>query len=217
MTPFPSRLRRLDAALADLPLEEPMLLSELDGFLTGVLLCPVPIDPAEWMTVVWGHEDEGVPPFDDPLDVRWFADAVLARQREIGRDLARGKPRPIFDQDERNGDVLWEAWVEGLDAAMALRPDAWTAMAADGRSAAALDDVAQLIAVARGESTLDSIEQDALYDVAPGQIVAAVTALSAARPDATPSESTTAMPVAKVGRNDPCPCDSGRKSKRCCG
>ena len=27
----------------------------------------------------------------------------------------------------------------------------------------------------------------------------------------------TLQPVAKVGRNDPCPCGSGRKAKRCCG
>lgn len=42
----PSRFRRLDRALADLPVEEPMLLTELDGFLTGVSICPEAI-PAD--------------------------------------------------------------------------------------------------------------------------------------------------------------------------
>ncbi len=40
---MPSRFRRLDGALADLPVEEPMLLTELDGFLTGLIVCPEPI------------------------------------------------------------------------------------------------------------------------------------------------------------------------------
>ena len=26
-----------------------------------------------------------------------------------------------------------------------------------------------------------------------------------------------AVPTAKVGRNDPCPCGSGKKFKKCCG
>ncbi|MES3101714.1 UPF0149 family protein [Sphingomonas faeni] len=112
MKQLASRLRRLDDALADLPLEEPMLLTELDGFLTGILVCPDAIPPAEWLQSVWGSDDSGVAPFDDPLDVQWFADAVVARHAEIARDLARGKLRPIFDVDERNGDVLWELWIE---------------------------------------------------------------------------------------------------------
>lgn len=35
-----SRFRRLDDALADLPVEQPMLFTELDGFLDGLLICP---------------------------------------------------------------------------------------------------------------------------------------------------------------------------------
>jgi len=88
---MPSRFRRLDGALADLPVEEPMLLTELDGFLTGLIVCPEPIPIDEWMTVIWGVEVDSVPPFDDPLDVQWFVKAVEARRDEIARDLSRGK------------------------------------------------------------------------------------------------------------------------------
>jgi len=35
------------------------------------------------------------------------------------------------------------------------------------------------------------------------------------RPAAAPA--VTAVPRAKVGRNDPCPCGSGKKYKKCCG
>lgn len=52
MRQLPSRLRRLDDALADLPLDEPMLLTELDGFLTGISVSPDLIMPGEWLTVV---------------------------------------------------------------------------------------------------------------------------------------------------------------------
>ncbi|MBB4155503.1 yecA family protein [Sphingomonas jinjuensis] len=59
MKRLPSRFRRLDGALADLPVEEPMLLTKLDGFLTGLLIWPETIPPGEWMTVVWGREADG--------------------------------------------------------------------------------------------------------------------------------------------------------------
>lgn len=212
MRHLPSRYRRLDGALAALPLEEPMLLSELDGFLTGILIAPERLAPDEWMQRVWGSDDgSGVAPFEDPLDVRWFAEAVLARYREIERALARGKLQPIFDVDERFGDILWETWIDALAAALDLRPDGWDRLAArDGAAAARL---AVLVAAADGSSTLDSVEINALHDHAPAEITRLVLALHAGRATGA------AAPAAptKVGRNDPCRCGSGRKAKKCCG
>nr|WP_244651666.1 UPF0149 family protein [Sphingomonas sp. CFBP 8764] len=64
-----------------------MLLTELDGFLTGLLISPEAIAPGEWMTVIWGSESDRTPPFEDPLDVQWFADAVAARRDEMRATL----------------------------------------------------------------------------------------------------------------------------------
>lgn len=212
---LPSRLRRLDDALADLPLDDPMLLSELDGFLTGVRVCPDMILPSEWLESVWGAACGGAP-FDDPLDVRWFVDAVTMRHDEIARGLARGKLQPIFDIDERNGDVLWELWIDGFAQAMALRPDAWAALATgdDADAADALSRMTALIAVANNESPLDSVEINAVHDSAPADIIDSVLRLRSGRIATTPL--TSARPI-KLGRNDPCRCGSGKKSKRCCG
>ncbi|MGP7796720.1 UPF0149 family protein [Sphingomonas sp. CLY1604] len=220
MKQLPSRLRRLDDALADLPLDEPMLLTELDGFLHGVIVCPDPIPPAEWLQNVWGVDDGGVPAFDDPADVQWFVDAVMARYQEILRDLARGKPRPILDVDERNGDVLWELWIDGFAEAMELRGEHWAGVA-DGDDAAAADALARLelmIAVARNESDLDSQQINALQDHAPADLMAAVASLHAARVRAGGGAAPAAEGAReKIGRNDPCRCGSGKKAKRCCG
>ncbi|TCP66614.1 UPF0149 family protein [Sphingomonas sp. PP-CE-1G-424] len=219
MKRFPSRFRRLDGALADLAVEEPMLLTELDGFLTGLLICPEAIPPGEWMTVVWGADVDGVAPFEDPLDVQWFADAVAARREEIARDLVRGKLQPIFDVDERDGEVLWEYWIDGFAEAIALRPNAWEAMAGDPESAAPWSQLTTLIAVAREESELDSVEINALQDGAASALTDAVQLLYVVRTRlaGTTSLDALATTASKVGRNDPCPCGSGKKHKRCCG
>ena len=66
MNRLSSRLRRLDDALADLPVEdEAMLLRELDGFLTGILVCPDLVMLGEWLRVVWGGDGRAL--YDDPL------------------------------------------------------------------------------------------------------------------------------------------------------
>lgn len=218
---MPSRFRRLNGALADLPVEEPMLLTELDGFLTGVVVCPVAVPSFEYMTSIWGVETDGVPPFDDPLDVQWFADAVAARRDEIARHLSRGKLQPILDVDERDGDILWEYWIDGFAEAMALRPDAWEARDAGSAWSAALERLATLIAIARNDSDLDSMAINAFQDRAVAELSATVESLYAARAGsdagagAGPGAAGAAVP-AKVGRNDRCPCGSGKKYKVCC-
>ncbi|MBB6504592.1 uncharacterized protein F4693_001565 [Sphingomonas endophytica] len=165
------------------------------------------------MTVIWGVEADGVPPFEDPLDVHWFVKAVTARRDEIARDLSRGKLQPILDVDERDGEVLWEYWVDGFSDAIALRPEAWDAAAADTEWAGPWHRLLALIAIARGESDLDSVEVNAFQDRAVAELTDTVQHLSRARVG---EAKATAVVTAKTGRNDPCPCGSGKKHKHCC-
>ena len=195
-----------------------MLLTELDGLLTGVLVAPQPLTPEDWLPVVWGDDTDGVPPFEDPLDVQWFRSAVIARHDEIARDLARGRLRPIFDTDERNGDVLWEPWIDGFAAAMELLPDGWETVCNDDAEVThAWSRMFELIAIARGESALDTLAINALDERAPTDLAAAVLRLHTARTGtATDATSTSASTRAPLGRNEPCSCGSGKKAKRCC-
>ncbi len=198
-----------------------MLLTELDGFLTGIVVGPDRIPPSEWLQGIWGIDDGETAPFEDPADVQWFVDAVTARCTEIVRDLGRGKPQPIFDVDERNGEVLWELWVDGFSEAMALRPDSWAMLAAgaDHDAADALARLSSLIAIAHDESPLDSIEINVVNDRALADLNDSIVRLHAARVRTGEPGSMTPLPptATKIGRNDPCRCGSGIKSKRCCG
>jgi len=194
-----------------------MLLTELDGFLTGLLVGPEAIPSDEWMTVIWGVESDGVPPFEDPLDVQWFAGAVAARRDEIARDLARGRLQPILDVDERDGEVLWEYWIDGFAEAIALRPEVWATLVNDPARSLPWLRLATLIDVARNESDLDSMAINALQDRAVAELTEAVQCLYAASARDTGGEASGAIGAAKIGRNDPCPCGSGKKHKRCCG
>jgi uncharacterized protein len=217
MNKLPSRLRRLDDALADISVEqEAMMLSELDGFLTGILVCPEPITVGEWLPMVWGGGERA--PYDDPADVRWFADMVVARYNEIARDVGRQKPQPLFDVDERNGEALWDLWVEGFGTAMALRPDSWS-LIADGDDAEAADALAgmtTLVEIVSEDTALTSVEINEICDDAATRISGLTVRLHRWRMMSVAAAADPPKP-AKIGRNDPCMCGSGRKSKRCCG
>lgn len=50
-------LDQLDALLQALPQEQmPMSLSELNGYLTGILVAKSLIPPSEWLPRVWGED-----------------------------------------------------------------------------------------------------------------------------------------------------------------
>ncbi|WP_230483835.1 SEC-C metal-binding domain-containing protein [Sphingomonas sp. Leaf21] len=75
-----------------------------------------------------------------------------------------------------------------------------------------------LIAIARDESELDSVEVNAFQDRAVAELTDTVQRLYAARArvgEAKPIAAD-AVAAAKIGRNDPCPCRSGKKHKHCC-
>ena len=46
-----------DYLMSDLAPDESMGLSDLDGFLTGVVVGPESILPSEWLPVIWGGEE----------------------------------------------------------------------------------------------------------------------------------------------------------------
>ena len=112
-------LAALDAYLSsdDSP-DDCMLLSDLDGFLTGVICCPVLIQPSEWLPRALGG-----PPGDIPIDL---LELVMQRYNEIVAGLNSKPPflEPVFWQ-AKEGHVIAMDWCEGFMDAVALRKAEW--------------------------------------------------------------------------------------------
>ncbi len=216
MPNFPSRFRRLDGILADLPVEDPMLLTELDGYLSAIVVCPDEASPALWLPPIWDGSYGEFPPFGDPVDVRLFGEMVQARHDEIERDLGRGRPQPIFDVEGRNGEVVREDWVGCFEMAMSLQQDAWTTAADNAALSDAISRMRTLADVAFDRSSLTAADINMICDEAPRRISTLLQEMYVGR-TRSPLGATSALKAAKVGRNDSCPCGSGSKYKRCCG
>lgn len=93
MPTIPRRLRLLDKQLASLPEHsDPMLISELDGFLAGILVCPDLIMPGDWLPMVWGGSDEdAVPVFENARQLEKLVGLIMEHYNATVEDLHRGQ------------------------------------------------------------------------------------------------------------------------------
>ncbi len=212
-------LDELDQLLLDQS-DDCMLLTQLDGFLTGILVSPEIVLPSRWLKHIWGGEDgEGEPEFEDVADYQHCLNLVMHHYNEILNSLNRpGEFEPVLETDTRNGDVLWEMWIDGFVRAMELAPDSWRHVGAteDASCQAALLGIETLNAIADGTAKLSRKDEDRWNREAPDLIPIWVEMLHAWRLD---NDTSRPSPIrrGKVGRNDPCPCGSGKKYKKCCG
>lgn len=193
-----------------------MLLSELDGFLAGVVICPEIILPSEWLPVALDPDEEGDPVLEHENDVQ----LILRHYNTVLRDLDRGRYAPLFDIDTRHNEVLWEVWIEGFERAMALRPEAWDDLLidADEDTLRALVGLRQLVAMTNAEPDSRDELTALLTEAAPDLIPDWVQTLHAERLSNSMDQFSNAPALStKVGRNEPCPCGSGKKYKKCCG
>lgn len=195
--------------------EDALMISDLDGFLTALVIGPEPISPSEWLPVVWGGVE---PDFEDEEEARQIVATIMARYNEIIDQLEGGGERlaPIFWETPGGGLVAGD-WAEGFMDAVRLRPDAWLPLVDDKDGGVVLSLIAGLCCDNEGKNPLDIDESATQYlrEQGPGYIPSAVTVIRDFWRSRAAKKQRRA--TGKIGRNDPCPCGSGRKYKRCCG
>ncbi len=232
MTDTDPDLDRLHDLLSAIPAErDGMTIAELDGYVAALIVCPDTIPPSEWLPAVWGEDHE----FGDVAEAEATIAAVMEHYNRIARELAEHPEdyTPVFEIDPNGGETLWEPWIDGFERAMRLRPDAWEeiALSDDEEASASVSMIVALNDFYYGRSELTEEAEDELDRLAAGMIPEFVRNLNAwtksrqigrhGRGGAGfHAPSVHDDPPAfgrKVGRNEPCPCGSGRKYKRCCG
>ena len=232
MSDTDAELDRLHDLLNAIPAErDGMTIAELDGYVAVLIVCPEMVLPSEWLPEVWGGEHE----FADIDEAEATIAAVMGHYNRITRELAEHPEdyAPVLEIDPNGGDTLWEPWIDGFERAMRLRPDAWEeiALSDDKEASASVSMIVALNDFYYGRSELTEEAEDELDRMAPGLIPEFVRNLnawtkswqvgkrgsSAAQPHVRSGREEPTAFGRKVGRNEPCPCGSGRKYKRCCG
>ncbi len=221
-------LIELDDFLADEPIEETSMdVSMLDGFLTGIAIGPKLVAPSKWLPWVWDMEDgEAEADFMDDAQARRIMFLILRHYNNVTHCFTIDPTsfEPIFWQGDQWGVA---EWCEGFILGFMFNEDAWTRLAATHPTW--FEPVLRF-------GTDDGIEvTKSKGDVERwmNEIVPSLVRIHAYwkenRGDQ-PSETSNAgyqqRPQAqvsavrggpKIGRNEPCPCGSGKKFKKCCG
>ena len=232
MSDTDAELDRLHDLLNAIPAErDGMTIAELDGYVAALLVCPEVVLPSEWLPGVWGGEHE----FADVAEAEATVAAVMGHYNRIARELAEHPEdyAPVLEIDPNGGDTLWEPWIDGFERAMRLRPDAWEeiALSDDKEASASVSMIVALNDFYYGRSELTEEAEDEFDRMAPGLIPEFVRNLNAwtksrqigkrgssvAQPHVRFGREEPTAFGRKVGRNELCPCGSGRKYKRCCG
>jgi uncharacterized protein len=224
-----AELDALDAMFTAIPeSREPYNLSMADGFLTGVLVHPRTILPTEWLPrlvdPVNGTLDFGTP----EVDLARFTALVMRRYNELALQILAREPfDPIVSLplDEKTGEPddgpaaipMLAFWCAGFLDAL----NGWPGLDEldDEALAGPLEAVVRHLPPPEDddgrtehEALLDELEPYATLPEALDDLVASVLEIA----DLTrPRTQVRAQP--KVGRNEPCPCGSGRKYKQCHG
>jgi len=148
-------LADLDELFAHLPSDGAMTLDGMDGYLTALLVGPVPLSTmktGDWLPVVWGGDQEPAPaPFVSNQKRKRTTVLVLRHLRAIQAALS-GPPdawEPIFSVAEvpgTHGDELADAtdWCLGFLAATDLAPEAWAPLQSDPEVGPGLATIAML-------------------------------------------------------------------------
>jgi len=212
----------------------------LDGFLCGVLVQPVLIEPATWLPHVFDFEGQPLP---DDVDAQWLArteSLILRRHAALNRAMvedgwfnplilefddehplqppADGGPDPMQGLSPISQALM--PWVAGFQHATLCFPDL-----AELPDAAVMGALARLYRHLPAETdeerevvaTLEREHPLATLDEAIEELVVTVADLSDLTRDSRYKVDTVKRETPKVGRNEPCPCGSGKKYKHCHG
>jgi len=172
--------------------------------------------PSEWLPHVWGGEE---PVFDDHLQASAILGTIMGRYNTIVREVEAGAFGPLF-WETVDGTVVVADWAEGFMHAVALRADAWEPLMRSKRLGRLLlpnEDGESVLGLDLDEEVRVMTE---VAELIPACVIEIAAYWRKRRPTLAPGSGQTVSVSLKAnqpGRNDPCPCSSGRKYKACCG
>jgi uncharacterized protein len=208
--------------LSDRSPEDAMTMDHLHGYLTAIAIGPETIMPAEWLPRVWGEDGQGAPKWKNSKEEERVVNLIMRFMNEVlvTFEVAPKEFEPLYVEHEVGGQTLIdaEAWSWGFWEGMELRPGSWEEIWADPDAAPLMRPLYLLGADEIDESELPEVEDPLKAHQLALEIEANLPAIHRFwLPRRKAAVETVKRDEPKVGRNDDCPCGSGKKYKKCCG
>lgn len=211
-----------------------MDISALDGFLAALVLNPRLIMPSEYLPWIWDMEEGcDAPSFASVEQANHILQLVMRYYNGVLDAIANDDFAPLFYiSEQEDGSFDAEGWCEGFMRGVYLFGDPWAEIFEKHRILIA---PMVLLGTESGWEMLEkSTDVKQATQEAYESIAVAVARLfehfseqrevqqSLVQPERLQSDmrvESVRMPATsfKVGRNEECPCGSGKKFKKCCG
>lgn len=218
-----------DFLMSDATPDDAMMMDCLDGFLTALVSGPVTFSPSVWLPKVWGSSTNDGPAFKNVAQAERIISLIMRHFNGISRSLQNNPDafEPIFNvrfaQDDSHEYVDGEMWAYGYISGIDLQETAWKPFFDNLASFDVLRPIHLL-----GADDLTDEEEALTATLAQREALSKQIPASAAwiyqfwlpfrQAVAERTIATTYQREhPKIGRNDPCPCGSGKKFKKCCG
>jgi uncharacterized protein len=212
---------RLQALLDKSGSDQVMNIERLDGFLAALVSGPDVVMPSEYLPLVYGRSPDE-PGFATEEELREFLALLMHHWNVIVDTLRSGDVYlPVMLEDEK-GIAHGIEWAQGFMQGVHLRRESWSELITNEEEGGPI----LAIALRAGEVDPDW-PSEPLSDEKRDELQATMIAglvriyryfephrMQSAR--ASREELTYRRAAPKMGRNDPCPCGSGKKYKNCC-
>jgi len=200
-----------------------MNIEEIDGFFSALIAGPEIVAPSEYMAEVFGSETSETHQFESLEEANEILGLMMRHWNDIARTLSKGEVYfPLLLLDE-NGVEHGNDWARGFIRGTRLRHDRWAELLADDDHGGCMIPVLMLYhehdedPAMRPKPIGPEQREKVTKSMAAGLVAAYLYFRQHGKPHVSTRGPEPLYTSNKIGRNDPCPCGSGKKYKRCCG
>jgi uncharacterized protein len=222
-----AELERLTTVLKRFDDKRAMNLEQLDGFLSALICCPDLVPPSEYLPEIWGGDIVLEDEFSAQPILNDFLSLIMRHWNAIVDTLQSGDVyMPLLLEDE-NGITHANDWANGFLRGMELRKAHWADLIDDEENGGSLIPIFTLAHEHDPDPTMRPYKEPVSAELRETLIVGAAAGMNriyhyfeAQRLLGTEplgNVTTFRRTTPKIGRNEPCPCGSGKKFKQCCG
>jgi uncharacterized protein len=194
----------------------------LEGYSAALVIGPVMVMPSQWMTWMWDADDGVESPEFEPMEqASRITGLIMRHYNSVAQAFARFPHGfvPLYKRDPR-----WTArdWCAGFLHGLQFAEEQWLALQQEELAwftpFVMLGD-SEMFEAAAGPDYVQRWE-DAVPSILVQMHAYWLERREAGMPggfDLPPMREPFRRAEPKTGRNEPCPCGSGRKYKKCCG
>jgi uncharacterized protein len=201
-----------------------MNLEEVDGFFAALVAGPDAVMPSEYFPEVFGGEISDTCEFESLDEANKCFGLLMRHWNTIAGTLLKGEPYlPLLFEDEE-GIMRGNDWAHGFMRGVAVRHEGWGELMNDENRGGCLIPMMALHLEHDPDPTMrpDPISTERRKEILLRMVAGLLVAYQYFREHRRGQEHTSfpteqRRNTSKTGRNDPCPCGSGKKYKRCCG